>query len=470
MSKADIAGSKVTRAKAGRLKRLWPKSRWGRCCFVLGGLFLLLLAMLGLVIGSIWIENKHPSDDPELVLFPQTQRLVTRPIVEALGRQVQERVRARSEAKYMKTGLTLKETIARFVDESIPLAERRVYAFRLAREATPEAVAALLKVLGSAPPADKAFMAALIGKTTNPAAKAWLRPLLDDPHEEVVMGALKGLSLIGGDDVTAWVEAILTDRQRPEPVRIEAAIALGTMHSTGSMNALVAAFERMPSEEVATEILHGLGHHDFDQVAPTFRSFMAAPDAPEELRTVAVEALANSSREAVPFLIGIAANDGSAEVRASAAWAVSAHQDVDHLGTALAEMSEREPDEEVRRRLYEAMLTQAEVPAARLLPKVMAETDPAARIAGFNALGRAARFEPASAHAAKFDTEIVPELQRAASSTDNLNLRMRAVFALRRAGSPAALQALEALAGQADTPIATAARNGLQAAASRKNR
>lgn len=448
--------------------RIWPKSRLGRCVFVLCSLFLLLIAMLGLVAGSIWIEDKHPSDDPDLVLFPRTQRWVSRPIVEALGRRVQDYVRGRAEAKYMKTGLTLKETIARFLDESRPMSERRVYAYRLAREATPEAIAALLKILGNATPADKAFMAELIGKTANPGAKAWLRPLLDDPQEKVVIGALKGLSLIGGEDVTAWATEILGDDARGEPVRIRAAIALGTIHTPASRDALAAAFDEMPDEEIATEILNGLGRHPFAEVAPVFQDLLAAPDAPEELRSTAVEALALSNREAVPFLLDRAGSDSSEEVRAMAAWAISAHEDETRLGPQLTAMAGNEAEPDVRRRLYEALLPQAEIPAARLMTMVMAEEDPAARIAGFNALGRAARIAPASPEAADFDRRVVPELQRAASESNSMNLRMRAVFALRRAGTPAAVRALESLSGHSDKTIATAASNGLRATSSRK--
>lgn len=151
-----------------------------------------------------------------------------------------------------------------------------------------------------------------------------------------------------------------------------------------------------------------------------------------------------------------------------AAWAISAHQDETRLGPQLAGMTENEAEADVRRRLYEALLPQAEIPAARLLPRVLAEQDPAARIAGFNALGRAARLNPASPETADFDAQIVPELQRAAGEANSMNLRMRAVFALRRAGTPASVRALEALAGHADKTIATAASNGLRASSSRK--
>jgi HEAT repeat protein len=311
-------------------------------------------------------------------------------------------------------------------------------------------------------------MAALIGKTNNPAAKAWLRPLLDDTHAEVVIGALKGLSLIGGEDVTSWAAEILGDGGRGESVRIAAAVALGTIHTPASRDALAAAFAGMPGEEIATEILNGLGRYPFGEVAPVFQDLLAAPDAPEDLRATAVEALALSTREAVPFLLDRAGGDGSEDVRAMAAWAISAHEDETRLGAQLTAMAEKEAEPDVRRRLYEALLPQAEIPAARLLPKVMAEEDPAARIAGFNALGRAARLAPTSPEAADFDSRVVPELQRAASGTNSMNLRMRAVFGLRRAGTPAAVQALQSLSGHSDKTIATAASNGLRAASSRK--
>ena len=50
------------------------------------------------------------------------------------------------------------------------------------------------------------------------------------------------------------------------------------------------------------------------------------------MRVVAVEALANSSTNAVPFLLGLAGADADADVRAAAAWAISAHDTVTDLG------------------------------------------------------------------------------------------------------------------------------------------
>jgi len=73
-----------------------------------------------------------------------------------------------------------------------------------------------------------------------------------------------------------------------------------------------------------------------------FSQYLAAPDTPAEIRILAVEALANSSTEAVPFLLGLAGTDADAELRASAAWAISAHNAVTDLGPALTALAERE--------------------------------------------------------------------------------------------------------------------------------
>jgi HEAT repeat protein len=111
--------------------------------------------------------------------------------------------------------------------------------------------------------------------------------------------------------------------------------------------------------------------------------------------------------------------------------------------------------------LYEALLPQDGIPSEHLLSTVQAENDIAARVAGFNALGRVAHQQPASAVAAAFDQEIVPELLQIATAPNSLNIQMRAVFALRRARSAAAAAALAEIANTARPQIATAARNGL---------
>ncbi|QJE96194.1 HEAT repeat domain-containing protein [Luteolibacter luteus] len=362
----------------------------------------------------------------------------------------------------MKTGLSLEETITLFLDESTDLHQRRFHVYRLAREGTPESIAALRKIFDSAPAGHKIYMAGLIGRSGNPHAKDWLKPLLSDPNEAIVRAAIRGLGVLGGDDVSRKLDLILKDGTRPQAVRVQAAITLGSMGSAAATDALLEAFSENPSDELMAEILHGLGKTRYHEVAPVFETLIASREAPLELRAVAVEALSESSSDAIPYLIEVAGHHEEPDLRASAAWAVSAHGSAGYLAPRLMDLAETEPEAEVRRRLYEAMLSQASLPADRVLSAALKEDEPATRIAGFNAAGQVAGRMPGSKAAAVFDAEIIPELLRTANQPNSLNLRMRAVFALRRANTPAARQALKTLS-HCDAPqISTAARNGLR--------
>lgn len=439
----------------------WPRTPFGRVLLAIGLMAAFPLALLVLVAGSVWIEHRHPSDEPGRALLPRTQRLVSRPIVEALGREIQSHYRRQGEARYLDTGLSLEETIARFLDQGTNLAARRDLAFRLAREGTPESLDALRKGLATAPPADLKHMLALIGRAGNPVTVPLLASWSRDDDESVARAAIRALGLVGNDPATRHVAELLGDPACPQALRIEAAVTLGNVQTTSAQLALTDAFTRLPPGEVATEILHGVGRYDFERVAPVFRNCLSSIAAGDSLRVAAVEALSKSSADAVPFLLDVAATDADPEVRASAAWAVSTHQAANRFGNHLTGMAEREAEADVRRRLYEAMVNQSDTSPGRILTLVMAEHDTAARVAGLNALGESVHREPSSAAAFDFDQALVPELQRLAISPNSLNLQMRAVFALRRAGTPAARQALAEVSRSAVPAIATAARHGL---------
>jgi HEAT repeat protein len=424
-------------------------------------LIIALLISVGIILSSLWIEDHYPSNNPKRALMPTAQRLVSKPIVNVVRNQVERYARRRAEALYMKTGLTLEQTVARFLDERIDLSQRRIYAYRLARIGTPECVEALLNVLRTAPPEHKAFIAQLVGSTGNPEAKTWLLPLLGDADEAVVMATIQGLSVIGGSEITTLIREILADNKRSELIRIQAALGLGTIGTPAARSALIDSLNLSPSSALGVQILNSLGHFEFPMIADIFEQYLVAPDSPQTMRVAAVEALANSSTEAVPFLLQVTGNDRNPDVRASSAWAISAHDTINDLGPALAELAEREPAADVRRRLYEALVGQSAIPADRLLNLVRNEQDLAARIAGFNALGRVAYQQPGSDVAMAFDQEAVPELLKVAISPNSLNLQMRAVFALRRAQTESAREALKLISNSANPQIATAARNGL---------
>ena len=440
-----------------------------RLFWLLGSILGLFLLTASVIVVSMWLESKYPAGDDDALtqsFTDQVRRGMTKPVTAALGRQVDKLIRLRLQYLHSSTGLTFAEVLARFLDERTELVERGRCAYRLARVGSPEAIAALLKVFRTAPPEQQMFLAQLISSTGSSAVKDWFLPLLNDSDEEVVRGAIRGLSAIGTDAVTPQLAGILTDPNRSESVRIEAAAGLGEIGTPAARDVLAQEFTRVSEDEVATQILNSLGRFPFAQVAGLFGEYLAATDTPAEMRVTAVEALAYSTKEAVPFLLGIADRDADADVRASSAWAVSLHSQVQNLAPTLTVMSQHETEPDVRRRIYEALLPQANIPAAQLLPTVLAEDDVAARVAGFNAIGRAIAQTPATAETGTFDQQIVPELVAIATSPNSLNIQLRAVFALRQAPTVAAQDALAVIANTARTEVANAARSGLRVKAS----
>lgn len=290
--------------------------------------------------------------------------------------------------------------------------------------------------------------------------------LLEDPlhgrrGESLLLTAIRGLGILGMDEDVALLASILSGASLPDTLRGEAAVALGRIASDEARDALTAAFAGTESEDLRLRLLAGLGHLPFPAVEALWKDFFLQKAEPSALRAAGAEALAHSTAEAVPLLTELAASDSDPEVREMAAWALSAQPAGGSLGPRLAELVRAEPEPDVRRRFYEAMLVQEQNPAGSLLPSIRNEDDPALLVAALNAVGdQVGRGETASLQQA-FETEWIPELISIAESNWSLNLRMRAVFALRRASTAGALQALDHLSRNTTPEIAAAARNGL---------
>jgi len=115
----------------------------------------------------------------------------------------------------------------------------------------------------------------------------------------------------------------------------------------------------------------------------------------------------------------------------------------------------------VRRRCYEALQHQRNVPVDTVLAEASNESEPAARIAAANALALAmSRGNQDASLANRFDGEWVPVLQTEALANPSLNLRMRAVFALSRAGTQEADRALREISQTAEPRTAAVAERG----------
>jgi HEAT repeat protein len=421
-----------------------------------------LLAAIALIAACIGIESRYVFAPSRSRAMETVRAAVTRPVAAAVGWQLQQKMRAFSNARMriVSGDSTIQQNIDGLLDGHISPQRRQIFAQRLARTGTPEAFAALLRAFRNASPDEKPFFAQLLG-TADPASKDTLLPLLADQDDELASAAIRGLAAIGGQDVTAKLAAVLDDAGRTKKIRLAAAGAMAEIGTSEACDDLIRAFPAFAQTDGATELLGSLGHFPFEEINATFRDFLAAPETPREMRVVAVEALADSTTEAVPFLFEVVKDDSAAEVRASAAWAISAHGFAG-FGLKLTELVTSEPDVNVRRRLYEALTVQSDPRGAELLPRVLAETDIATRIAGFNALAVAAALDPTAQVATTFDQQIIPELERLATSQNSVNLGLRAVFALRRSGSEAAQRALAAIANLAGQPdVSAAAQRGL---------
>ncbi len=292
------------------------------------------------------------------------------------------------------------------------------------------------------------------------------RALLKSENPAEAQFAARVLAVIGGDANVKTLNEMITNTSLPKPLRLEATLAMAIVGTPQAREALVNAFRVFPEPDDHEQILGALGQFPFSQIEGTWRQVLGDPNTPDEVRVAAVDALAGSSSDALPFLKTLAASDRDPQVREMSAWAISALPIEDNyaLGPDLARMATVEPDADVRRRLYEALPAQVNNPAESLLPVIQSETDYAARVAGFNALADTVKRGASSSLSAKFDAEIVPELTEIAVSNQTLDVRTRAVFALRKANTPVARQALQTLSETPNQKIALAARHGLQTA------
>ncbi len=83
----------------------------------------------------------------------------TKPIIDSLNQEIERRIRSRTQATRLDDRALAKgEDLRAFSTSGRSLSERRMHAYGVAAEGTPEAIAALLAVLETAPPEDKAFI------------------------------------------------------------------------------------------------------------------------------------------------------------------------------------------------------------------------------------------------------------------------------------------------------------------------
>jgi HEAT repeat protein len=274
--------------------------------------------------------------------------------------------------------------------------------------------------------------------------------LLKDPSEAIVQAAIRGLSQLGSPEAVTALTQLLNDSLRSSDLRTEAAAGLGNISGQPAMDALAQAALTLGDEDLVTQVLNAIGGRDFSETQSFFQKYMGSAVS-SDLRVAAIESLWQAKGDPTAFLASYI-SDPNAEVRASAAWAISATDTAGSAGPQLLASLQGEQDPEVRRRLYQALSNQDSFDTGTALALLQRETDPTARVAGMDLLAKTLHDNPTPALQTYFDQTAAPALKNAALTGETSSERMAAVIALVRASTPSAMSVLQDIAQQSTDP------------------
>jgi HEAT repeat protein len=355
-----------------------------------------------------------------------------------------------------QTGKNLQLLAAELLDESRPLKVRRQAAWNLAKLRSPEAFAILRQSLATAPIQLKATIAEVLGNFDGAEPKALLRLLLNSDNEVVVRGAMRGWAALGDSEAEQLLSKILSDQEKGDDLRTEAALNLGKINSPRAYQVLIDGLNKIPDSELATTILTGLGQRSFIETESFFRSYLGRTDVPTGLRVAALESLGQADGNPVPLLLQhLESNDS--RVRAASAWALSMVENPPDVAPQLFKQLEGEGSAEVRTRIYQAMENQSNVSSEALLSAVLNDQALSSRISGLKLLAGQVSRQNSPMLATEFDSVAVPQLEKIAINGAELQHRLVSVMALKQARTPSALQALNKIAAQSAEPRIIAA-------------
>jgi HEAT repeat protein len=342
-------------------------------------------------------------------------------------------------------------------DNSLPLTERKKAIKALAQNGSPEAIAALRDALSGGSDELRAAVAEGLGECASPECTSLLLGLLSDPSEAMVKAAIKGLAQQGSPEAVDALSKLVYDPLRSTDVRVASIDGLGSINQTAAFGALSQAAATLTDDDMVKAVLDALGGRSFDETQVFFQNYLHNPNVSTELRVAATEALSQAQGDPMAFLATLA-TDQDSEVRAAAAWAMSATEATGTIGPQLLGMVQAESDPDVRIRLYQALINQENVDPASLLMAVQNEKDPAALVTALDLLSKTYRVSPSTELQTYFDQTAVPELKNIALKADTADERMGAVIALVRANDASVIPAMQEIAQQATDPeVASAA-------------
>lgn len=365
-----------------------------------------------------------------------------------------------------KAGLrtpSLDDRIARAEDPDLPIELRARAAWQLARSRSDTATEVLERLLRSDAPSHlKASIAEALGHSPHPDAPRILDELLGSEDPLLLRGAMRGLAATGDPAARDRLASMLLDDSLSEDVRAQAALSLGALGGADAPRVLSSALAAAESEDLAASVLDGLGALPFTETENLFRAVLESADTSQELKVVALEALANAEGEPAPLLLGYARESDSPELRVAALDAIGL---LDRVGPALGgvvELLASEQSSEVRAAAYNALAAQARevherVRVERLMPSIQGEPDPAARLEGYRLVAALLQAAPDPDLREHFDAEMVDWLRDEALDNPTRYGRGLALDALKISNTERAARALDQLARVGDPEVARAA-------------
>jgi len=424
-----------------------------------------LLVMAGLaVLGTVafsWLaakptrsaEPQTAADEPAFVSAAAVQETVSNAPVASPAPAVA------AEQEIVPSQPPDVDALIRTLKDGTESPEARINAARrLAGVGSNEALAALKEVLLTGPDELRAAIAEALGNCPHPECPFILLGLLADRSEAVVRAAVRGLARQDSIQALDALNRLLHDSTKALSVRCEAAAGLASMRQPAAMEALSRAAMLNNDEAILSQLLDGVADHPIGESRDFFQNYLRSPHVSTDLKVTALEALGQTPGEVGSFLADYLRNPDP-ELRAAAAWALSTADDPGSLASQLMPLLQSESDPEVRRRLYQALGNQENVDWQTILPALQRETDAIARLAGLELLAGLLRNDilqnrSSEQQLAYFDQTVVPELKTAALSGRSSEIRKQAIIALKRAGTPAALEAVQHVNQHAGDQIA----------------
>jgi hypothetical protein len=194
----------------------------------------------------------------------------------------------------------------------------------------------------------------------------------------------------------------------------------------------------------STEIIAAAGQKDFGQTQAFFADVLKNSETDASSRLAVAEAFENSDGQASSMLTSLL-RDPDSKVRAAAAWSLATASETGDISAELLTAVKQETDSEAKKRLYQALSSQENINAAEIIPSINAETDISTKIAGYDLVAMEL-YNKDQQIKDWFVTQALPTLKDTALNAANLNMRLSAVVAIKKAGLSQTEQVLSEIA------------------------